>query len=139
MNKQVLVFKICNDEFGLDIDNITQIITPVESTFIPDAPDYMEGVINFLDSVYVLINVRKKFGFPDKEQDEATRIVIVEKDKAKAGLIVDEAYNIISIDTIEGKPASSEIREKYGANVKSVIEKNNKEILLLDLDRFFQI
>lgn len=139
MDKQLVVFKVCDKEYGLEIDQVNQIITPIETYKIPDAPKYIEGIISLRDTVYPLINTRIKLGLPVKETDENTRIIIIDNDGIKVGLVVDEANDIISVSESELASPSSDPTNNETEFVKEIAKRGDQNILMLDLNKFLDL
>lgn len=102
---QLVTFKLGNEEYAVDILKVQEINRMVEITTIPNAPVYVEGVINLRGKVIPVINLRKKFGFESKEVDAHSRIIVVDVGNT-VGLIVDSVSEVLrlSSDTVEPPP-----------------------------------
>lgn len=102
--KKFLVFRLENEEFGIDIQKITTIIEKDMSIArVPKTPDYLKGVINLRGEIIPIISLRKKFGLPDLGQTEETRIIIIKLEELVIGLIVDSVAEVVEFgdSTIE--------------------------------------
>jgi purine-binding chemotaxis protein CheW len=75
---QLVSFKIGNEEFGVDILQVQEINRLVEVTRVPNAPDFVEGVMNLRGRIVPVVNLRKRLGLEKRENDKDTRIVVVE-------------------------------------------------------------
>ena len=75
---QLVSFKLGKEEFGIDILQVQEINRMVEITQIPDAPSYVEGIINLRDKVIPVIDLRKKLGLEATEHCKETRIVVMD-------------------------------------------------------------
>ncbi len=102
---QLVSFNLGNEEYAVDILKVQEINRMVEITTIPNAPSYVEGVINLRGKVIPVINLRKKFGFEIKEMDTHSRIIVVDVGNT-VGLIVDSVSEVLrlSSDTVEPPP-----------------------------------
>ncbi len=102
---QLVSFNLGNEEYAVDILKVQEINRMVEITTIPNAPSYVEGVINLRGKVIPVINLRKKFGFESKEMDAHSRIIVVDVGNT-VGLIVDSVSEVLrlSSDTVEPPP-----------------------------------
>ena len=75
--QQLVSFSLANEEFGVDIIKVQEIMRVQEITKVPQMPDFVEGVINLRGNVIPIIDLRKKFGLEVKERDNQTRIIVV--------------------------------------------------------------
>jgi purine-binding chemotaxis protein CheW len=91
---QLVVFRLRNEEFGADISQVREIIRAGEITSIPQAPDYIHGVINLRGQVTTVVNLRRKLSMPDRPTDGNSRIVIVEVGRSTVGMIVDSVTEV---------------------------------------------
>ena len=94
---QLVTFKLGNEEFGLDILKVKEIIKPVSITKIPNAPYFVEGVINLRGEVIPVISLRKRLNLSDNELNSKTRIIVIETNKKTTGFIVDEVNEVLRI------------------------------------------
>ena len=75
---QLVTFNIGNEEFGIDIKTVQEINRMIDITKIPNAPSYVEGVVNLRGKIIPVVSLRKKLGFDEAEWDKSTRIMVVE-------------------------------------------------------------
>ncbi|MBP8975148.1 MAG: purine-binding chemotaxis protein CheW, partial [Bacteroidetes bacterium] len=75
---QLVSFNIGEEEFGVDILKVQEINRMLNVTRVPNAPEYVEGVINLRGKVIPVVDLRKRFGLPPKEHDKNTRIIVIE-------------------------------------------------------------
>lgn len=104
--KQFVIFRLENEEYGIDILRVKEIKEMMNITRIPKAAHYVRGVINLRGEVIPVIDLRKKFNLPEGKEDEDIRIIIVSVDDITAGLIVDNSSEVtdISSEAIEETP-----------------------------------
>lgn len=134
-SKQFVIFNVNNEDFGIEIGQVSSIEKPLEIFKVPNTPHFIEGLINLRGKVYTVFNLRKKFDLPFAGMDENTKIVIVNVNSTMAGFIVDEVKEILKIEDadIEETPKSiSGINREYLTGVAKVGE---KIVLLLDLSK----
>ena len=97
--KQFLVFKLDNQEYGIDINKITTIIEKdMMIARVPDTPEFVKGVINLRGEIIPIIELRKRFNLASIDDTENTRIIIVKIDDVIVGFIVDEVAEVITLD-----------------------------------------
>lgn len=132
-NQQIVIFKVDEEMFGINIDQVKEIITPMEIFKIPNAPSYVQGLINLRGKIYTIMNLRKKFNLAAKESDDHTKIVILNSESLAVGFIIDVVNEIIWIDdkNIEASPETIKaMNKKYITGVAKI---DQKAVLLLDL------
>jgi len=132
---QVVSFNIEDEEFGVDILKVQEIIKTSEITSIPDSPFHVEGVINLRGKVIPIIDLRIKLGSQKKAFDHKTRILVVEIDNKTIGFIVDSVKEVLRIpqDIIETPPKIVEgIKSDY---ITAICKLNNRLLILLDMEK----
>jgi len=105
--RQVVVFRLGDEEYGVDILQVKTIERLMDITRVPKAPNFVEGVINLRGEVVPVIDLRKRFGLPQVEKNEDNRIIIVNIDSITVGMIVDSASEVLHLpeSQIEAAPA----------------------------------
>jgi purine-binding chemotaxis protein CheW len=135
---QLVSFTIGQEEFGLDIQCIQEINRMVDITRVPNAPDFVTGVINLRGKVIPIIDLRKRFGFPPKESDKNTRIIVVELGDIVVGFVVDTVHEVIRIPKSITEPPPPIIAGIGSEFIISVAKLENRLLILLDLERLLR-
>jgi purine-binding chemotaxis protein CheW len=94
---EIAVFRIADEEYAFDIDEVQEIIAYEETTPIPEAPEFIEGILNLRGSVIPIISLPKRLGFESKITPKSKIIVCITKDE-KVGFIVDDVSEILFIE-----------------------------------------
>ena len=132
--KPYVIFRLGNEEFGVDVMNIKEIAKITTITRVPRSADFIEGVINLRGSLATVINLRKRFGLEPKEIDADSRIIVAELEDKPVGMLVDAATEVlrIPVSDIEATPemVTTEISKEY---LKGVGKVENRLIILLNL------
>ncbi|MDI9643036.1 MAG: chemotaxis protein CheW [Archaeoglobaceae archaeon] len=133
---QVIVFKLGEERYGVDISQVREIIRPSQITKIPNAPDFVEGVINLRGQITTIVNLRKRFGLPSKEIDNDSRIIVVEYNNAVIGMMVDTVNEVkyLSHKDIEALPSIITAREE-AKFLKGVGKLPDGLLILIDLNK----
>ena len=134
--KQYVIFKLDNGEFGIEIMNVREIVPYEESISIPDTPDFIEGVINHRGDVIPIINLKSKFSLSKLEITKDTRIIVITLDEREVGFIVDEASQTVRLSDADIDPAPSIIGgvdRRYITGVGKLDEK--RLLILIDLEK----
>lgn len=132
---QLVGFKIGNEEFGINILAVQEIIKIIDITTVPNASDYIAGVINLRGRIIPIVHLRKRLLLPIIETDKNTRIIVVEINDKTIGFIVDEVLEVLRISTdITEKPPElvSGINSDY---ITSVAKLEDRLLILLDLEK----
>jgi purine-binding chemotaxis protein CheW len=134
---QLVTFRLDNEEFGVDILKVQEINRMMNITKIPNAPDFIEGVINLRGKIIPIVDLRKRLGFINRQYDKSTRIIVVELDGLVLGFIVDSVSEVLRIseNTVEPPPSMvSGIDSEY---IDGVGKLDDRLLILLELKKVF--
>lgn len=134
---QLVTFKLGTEEFGVDILKVQEINKMMIITKIPNAPTFIEGVINLRGKIIPIVDLRKRLGFRDQPYDKSTRIIVVELDGLVLGFIVDSVSEVLRIpgNTIEPPPSMvAGIESEY---IEGVGKLDDRLLILLELKKVF--
>lgn len=132
---QLVSFRIANEEYGVDILNVHEINKMTTITKVPNAPEFVEGVINLRGKVIPVIDLRTRLNLARKEYDKDTRIIVVEIEHSTVGFIVDTVSEVLRIplNITEAPPAIvSGIDSEF---IKSVGKLEDRLLILIDLNK----
>ncbi|WP_334110094.1 chemotaxis protein CheW [Thermodesulfitimonas autotrophica] len=99
-----LTFVLADEEYGIEIRYVTEIIGMQKITEVPDVPSYIRGVINLRGKVIPVMDVRLRFGLPERPYDERTCVVVINVAEQAVGLIVDRVSEVLDIPKSEIEP-----------------------------------
>lgn len=132
---QVVAFKVGREDFGVDVKKVEGVISMVDITRMPRAPQFVEGIINLRGQIVAVVDLANRLGIESTERGAATRIVVVEAQEVKVGLVVEspEVLNI-SQEDIEASPmlATSDVNASF---IMGVVKLGDRLLILLDVDR----
>jgi purine-binding chemotaxis protein CheW len=134
---QLVTFKLGTEEFGVDILKVQEINKMMNITKIPNAPMFIEGVINLRGKIIPIVDLRKRLGFRDQPYNKSTRIIVVELDGLVLGFIVDSVSEVLRIpeNTIEPPPSMvAGIESDY---IEGVGKLDERLLILLELKKVF--
>ncbi len=132
---QLVSFNIGEEEFGVDILKVQEINRMVEVTRVPNAPSFVEGVINLRGKVIPIIDLRMRLGLEQREKDKDTRIIVVELHSKVIGFVVDNVNEVLRINktiTEPPPPMVSGINSEY---ITSIGKLEDRLLILLDLEK----
>lgn len=132
---QLVSFNIGEEEFGVDILKVQEINRMVEVTRVPNAPEYVDGVINLRGKVIPIVDLRRRFGMQRKEKDKNTRIVVVELNGKVLGFVVDAVSEVLRIQKSVTEPPPPIIAGIEAEYITAIGKLENRLLILLDLER----
>ena len=135
MEQQLVIFDLGGENYGLDISTVEGIIKMQSITKMPQAPSYVEGVTNLRGMVVPVIDLRKRFGLPFKEETKDARIVVVYLGKSKVGMIVDGVSEVLRIpeEAIEATPPM--VTTVDTSFIKGIAKLDSSLVTLLNLEK----
>jgi purine-binding chemotaxis protein CheW len=98
---KIVAFKLGEEEYGLDIAQVQSIERISPMTRIPNAPQYVKGVINLRGSVMPIIDLQSMLGTGETHYTEETRVIITQQDEIELGFIVDRTNDVIDVNPEE--------------------------------------
>jgi len=136
---QLVTFGIGEEEFGIDILKVQEIIRTMAITKVPNSPPYVEGVINLRGKVIPVIDLRGLFNMESRSHDNHTRIIVIELHGMIIGFVVDEVSEVLRIqsNTVESPPpVVAGIESEY---IKGVGKLDDRLLILLDLEKLIPL
>lgn len=137
-----LTFRLAEEEYGLQILKVQEIIGMMNITKVPKTPEFVRGVINLRGRVIPVADLRRKFSMSFKEDTEKTCIIVVQvknarddTDKTTMGILVDEVSEVLDVDgeQIEDTPSlGASVNTDFILGMGKVDE---KVVMLLDIDK----
>lgn len=130
---QYLIFAVDDEFFGMDINNVTEIISMELITIVPDLPVFIKGVINLRGKVIPVMDVRVRFQKEPKGYSDRTCIIVVEIDGTFMGLIIDEVLEVMTIneEEIMQPPRNGKEKESITSRYIWGLVKIGEEVRLL--------
>ena len=132
--KQLVVFDLASEGYGVDIGAVREIIRMQEITRVPQTPEFVEGVINLRGKVIPVIDLRKRFGLQVADQSKDNRIVVVDIGKQDIGVIVDAVTEVLRISADSVEPPTSVITSADSDYLLGIAKLESRLIILLDLE-----
>jgi purine-binding chemotaxis protein CheW len=132
---QLVSFTIGGEEFGVDILKVQEINRMLEVTRVPNAPEYVDGVINLRGKVIPIIDLRRRFSMERKEPDKNTRIVVVELRGKIIGFVVDAVSEVLRIPRSVTEPPPRIVSGVDAAFITAVGKLEDRLLILIDLDK----
>jgi len=131
----IVGFKVGRETYGVPISSLHEIVRVPEITAVPDAPEYMEGVINLRGKIVSVLDLRKRFGVKTTSNSRRNRILVIEHEGHLAGLIVDSASEVLKIPAADVEPSPAALQEGGSNWVTGMAKYGGRLIVLLDIAR----
>lgn len=137
MEKQLVIFSLFNEEFALEITQVREIIKPPDITKLPHVSQFIEGVTNIRGEIIPVISLRKRFGIPEIDSTQNTRVIIVDIEDNRIGFIVDAVTEVLPIAASAIVPPPKTIAGLKADYLQGVGKLDNRLIILLNVDSIF--
>jgi purine-binding chemotaxis protein CheW len=137
--KHIVGFRVGRETYGVSITALHEIVRVPEITAVPDAPHYLEGVINLRGKIVSVVDLRKRFGKPAAELNRRCRILVVEHAGRLVGMIVDSATEVLKIPEKDIEAAPAMMQEGGLDCVTGLGKYQGRLIILLDISRVLAI
>ncbi len=132
---QYIVIRLGQEQYGVDIKYIDNIVRMQHMTRVPKMPSYLKGVINLRGEVIPIMSIKDKMGLDADEGGKSTRIIIVKLEQAGTiGMIVDEVREVVTLDTAAQVEKLAYDKDEKNNFVQSVGKYEGGLISLLDLN-----
>ncbi|MBR1470787.1 MAG: purine-binding chemotaxis protein CheW [Lachnospiraceae bacterium] len=136
---QYIVIRIGDEQYGIDIKYIDNIVRMQQITRVPQVPGYFKGVINLRGEVLPVLSLRVKMGLNQDEITKDTRIIIIKMDQHEPiGVMVDSVKEVVNLSSAEIERVGFESREDRGAYAMGIGKHEDGLITLLDMDLVLQ-
>ncbi|WP_375581071.1 chemotaxis protein CheW [Marivirga tractuosa] len=133
---QLIVFRLGDEEYGLQIGQIKEVVPTPHITRLPQTPPYVKGVANIRGNIIAVVDLEEKFGLKN-ESDEAANnyTLVVESDEVKMGVLVRELPNTLNVKQSQIEDSANIIQDG-GADqsyIKGIVKLEDRLIIMLDV------
>ncbi|HEY9593910.1 MAG TPA: chemotaxis protein CheW [Spirochaetia bacterium] len=132
--RQFISFSVGEEEYGLELLRVKEVIRIREITWLPKAPSFVKGIINLRGDVIPIIDLRDKFGLEAKENTAMTRVIVVEVEGRLMGMVVDSASQVVRIPADQIDPPPPVLGGLSQEFITGVGKLDDKLIILLNAD-----
>jgi purine-binding chemotaxis protein CheW len=133
----LVTFKIEEEEFGVDILTVETIIRMTEITKIPNAPDFVEGVINLRGMIIPIVDFRKRFNMQPKDEGKDTRIIVTNVNGTQMGFIVDSVSEVIRLPVSSIEPPPPIVSGIEADYIEGVGKLDDRMLILINIEKLF--
>lgn len=130
---QFVIFKLGKEEYGVNIMQVQEIGPYEEPVKVPNAPAFVEGVMNLRGSVIPVISLKKRFNIPGEELTENTRTIVVNFGDKQIAFIVDDASEVLTLDENNIQEAPSIVAGAERKYITGIGKQGDRLLIILDL------
>lgn len=132
---QWVTFHLENETYGVNVMVVKEVLKFQDIAPVPGAPDYVLGIINIRGTVISVINTRRRFGLPDREPDDNTRIVIIEIGRHVIGILVDSVAEVVYLRRSQIETAPQVNKDESARFIQGVCHRDSQLLILVELDK----
>lgn len=132
---QLVTFRVGGEEFGLDVFQVHEILRWQEPTPVPKAPAFVEGVLDVRGALVPVIDLRKRFEVPQLAYDDDTRIVLVDFQGERLGLVVDAVTEVLRAPETAVSPPPAFFKGLSAEFLRGIVRLEGRLVVLLDLEK----
>ncbi|MBX3415924.1 MAG: purine-binding chemotaxis protein CheW [Pirellulales bacterium] len=131
---QLVSFRLAQEEYGIEITKVQEIILVGEITRMPKTPYYIRGLINLRSMVIPIVDLRLRFGMEPQETTDETRIMVVNVAGKTIGIVVDAVSEVLRIHHDQIAPTPPTIAGLGHDYLSGLVRGENRLLILLDID-----
>ena len=132
---QIVSFRLSNEEYGVDIMHVQEIILIGLITQMPQVPEYVSGLINLRGHVIPIIDLRVRFGLEVIDRTEHSRIIVLNVIKKTVGIVVDEVDEVLRINPDQIESATVGLAGFGKEYVNGLVKFEKKLLILLNIEK----
>ena len=131
---QLVTFLLKDEEFGFDIMSVQEIIRLPKMSKLPHTPDYVEGISSLRGTVLPIFDIRTRFGMKREEHTDRSRVLVIDIEGKRTGLLVDGVRQVTRVGRNEFEPPPAAIRNETADYIDGVVKLDNGARIIIALD-----
>jgi len=128
---QLVTFRVAGQDFAFNIFQVERILRWERPTPLPKAPDFLEGMLTYQGAPIPVVDLRKRFNVEAPVKEE-TRVIVVEWDAGRVGVIVDAVAEVLRVPAAEVTPPPGIVRGLAAEYISGIVSKNGKTVVVLN-------
>ena len=131
---QLVVFKLDREEYGVNIMQVQEIGEYQQPVKVPNAPEFVEGIINLRGDVIPVVNLKKRFRLQENEITENTRLIVTNVGTRSIGFVVDDASEVLTLDEVNIQETPEIIGGQERRYISGIGKQDERLLIILDLN-----
>lgn len=132
---QWVTFRLDEEKYGINVMAVQEVLKVTEITQVPGAPEFVLGIINLRGNVVTVIDARTRFNLEHRDQDDNSRIVIIEAEDQEVGILVDSVAEVVYMRSSEIEPAPAVGSDDSSKFIQGVNSSGSELLILVELDK----
>ncbi len=132
---QLVSFSLAEEEYGIEITKVQEIILVGEITRVPQTPNFIKGLINLRNTVIPIVDLRMRFGMSSTAPSDETRIVVVNVNGRTIGIIVDAVSEVLRISNEQIAPPPPTVAGLGRDYITGLAKLDQRLLILLDIEK----
>jgi len=133
--QQLVSFRLAQEEYGIEITKVQEIILMGEITRVPQTPKFIKGLINLRSTVIPIVDLRTRFALPDQEASDETRIMVVNVIGKTIGIIVDAVSEVLRVSPNQISPPPPTVAGLGKEYLTGLVKLESRLLIMLDIDK----
>lgn len=138
-----LSFIINKEHYAVNVEKVLEVLQEEHITPVPNAPEFIRGIINFRGEIVPVFETRIRFNLPPREENETFNIIVLDISEGteifRIGAIVDKVKDVISIGDEDIKPVPNMTSDIHNQFLQGIYKLKNEFILLLNVEKVFTV
>ena len=132
---QLVTFRLKDESYGINVMQVQEVLRVTDIAPVPGAPHYVLGIINLRGNVVTVIDTRMRFGLPQTEMDDLSRIIVIESEAQVVGILVDSVAEVADLRLSEIDSAPNVGNEESSRYIQGVASRDNNLLIVVDLNK----
>ncbi len=132
---QLVSFGLADEEYGIEITKIREIILITEITQVPQTPHYVKGLINLRSTVIPVIDLRARFDLPEAEATDESRIMVLNVGTKTIGIVVDAVSEVLRVSNKDIAPPPPTVAGLGREYLTGLVKLDDRLLIMLDIDK----
>ena len=134
---QLVSFRLGKELYGIEITKVREIILITEITRIPETPDFLKGLINLRSTVIPVIDLRARFGLPEADLSDESRIMVIQACGRTIGIMVDAVSEVLRVKHDQIAPPPTTVNGLGRDYLSGLVKLDERLLILLEIDKIF--
>lgn len=134
LTDKLVTFRLGDDHFAADVHAVERVLRYTPPTSVPDMPEYIEGVMDYLGRVVPVVNLRRRFELPSIEARPETRTLVLNVAGEWIGVVVDAVTEVTPFDPLSVAPPPKLFRGLASEYLKGIVRQGERLVIYLDVE-----